>query len=53
MSDENIRHVLIDNYVLIYEIKEQAKQINILRFRYTRMDLTQLQLRNEEKHDND
>lgn len=53
VSDENIRHVLIDNYVLIYEIKEQAKQINILRFRYTRMDLTQLQLRNEEKHDND
>ncbi len=53
VNDESIRHVLIDNYVMIYEIKEQEKQINILRFHYTRMDLTRLKLGNEEKHDND
>ncbi len=53
VNDESVRHVLIDNYVLIYEVKEQAKQINILRFRYTRMNLTQLKLGNREKHDSD
>lgn len=53
VNDENIRHVLVDNYVLIYEVKEQARQINILRFRYTRMDLTRLTLGNEEKHGDD
>lgn len=44
IQDENIRHVLIDNYVLIYEVKETEKRLNILRFRYTRMDLTKLEL---------
>ena len=38
VTDEHIRHVLIDNYVLIYEINEAEKSIDILRFRYTRMD---------------
>ena len=42
VQDENIRHVLVDNYVLVYEIKEEEKQLNLLRFRYTRMDLTKL-----------
>ncbi len=53
VNDESVRHVLVDNYVLIYEVKEQAKQINILRFRYTRMDLTRLKLKNEETHGDD
>ena len=39
ISDENIRHVPIDNYILIYEIDEDKKQLTILRFRYAKMDL--------------
>lgn len=42
VSDEKIRHAIIENYVLIYEIKDEDRQINILRFRYARMDLTKL-----------
>ena len=44
VADENIRHILVENYVLIYEIKENEKSINILRFCYTRMDLSKLKL---------
>ncbi len=40
VTDENIRHIPVENYVLIYEIKEDEKSVNILRFRYTRMDLS-------------
>lgn len=39
ITDEKVRHVPIDNYVLIYEIYEEKKQISILRFRYAKMDL--------------
>lgn len=39
ITDEKIRHVPIDNYVLIYEIDEDKKRLNILRFRYAKMDL--------------
>lgn len=42
VQNENIRHILVDNYVLVYEVKEAERQINLLRFRYTRMDLTKL-----------
>ena len=49
VSDENIRHAIVDNYVLIYEIKKEKKQINILRFRYTRMNLTKLVVNDENK----
>ena len=44
VQDENIRHISVDNYVLVYEVKEAEKQIDILRFRYTRMNLTKLLL---------
>ncbi|MCH5158936.1 MAG: type II toxin-antitoxin system RelE/ParE family toxin [Clostridiales bacterium] len=45
VQDENIRHVSIDNYVFIYEIREQEKQLNILRFLYSRMDLAKTDIR--------
>lgn len=44
VADENIRHILVGNYVLIYEINESENSINILRFCYTRMDLGKLKL---------
>ena len=42
ISDEQIRHVPIDNYVLIYEIDEDKKRLIILRFRYAKMDLERI-----------
>ena len=42
VTDENIRHILVENYVMIYEIREDKKDIRILRFCYTRMDLGKL-----------
>ncbi len=42
ITDEKVRHVLVDNYVLVYEIMEEEKHINVLRFCYTRMDLRKL-----------
>ena len=42
VADENIRHVLVGNYVIIYEINEDEESIKILRFCYTRMDLSSL-----------
>ena len=42
IQDVNIRHVIIDNYVLVYEVKQAECAINVLRFCYNRMDLTKL-----------
>ena len=42
ISDENIRHVPIDNYILVYEISGEENKINILRFRYAKMKLANL-----------
>lgn len=39
ITDKKIRHVTIDNYLLIYEIDEEKKRLNILRFRYAKMNL--------------
>ena len=39
IADDKTRHVNIDNYAMIYEIDEEKKQINILRFRYAKMNL--------------
>lgn len=39
ITDEKIRHIPIDNYVLIYSIDEDTKRLNVLRFRYAKMDL--------------
>lgn len=43
--DDKIRHVVIDNYVMIYGIDEKNNQINILRFRYAKMNLTGIRTR--------
>lgn len=45
VQDENIRHVPVDNYVLIYEIVDEFKEIRILRFRYSRMNLKNVELK--------
>lgn len=45
IQDENIRHVLIDNYILIYEIVDELKEIRILRFRYSKMNLKNIELK--------
>ncbi len=45
IQDENIRHVPLDNYVLIYEIVDELKEIRILRFRYSKMNLKNVELK--------
>lgn len=44
VQDENIRHIPIDNYVLIYEIVDALKEIRILRFCYSKMNLKNVEL---------
>ncbi len=44
IEDNLIRKIIIDNYVLVYQINEDEKLIIILRFRYAQMDLTKLKL---------
>ncbi len=44
VTDEKIRHIPVDNYVMIYEINEEIRCVNILRFCFTRMDLSRLTL---------
>ncbi len=45
IQDKNIRHVQVANYLLIYEIVEEKSSINILRFRYSAMDLSKIDLK--------
>lgn len=45
IQDENIRHIPVDNYVLIYEIVDELKEIRILRFRYSKMNLKNVELK--------
>lgn len=45
ITDENIRHTYVNNYCLIYEVKEESKQINILRFLYCKIDFTKLEVK--------
>lgn len=45
IQDNNIRHIPIDNYVLIYEIVDELKEIRILRFRYSRTNLKNVDLK--------
>ena len=45
ITDINIRHANIDNYVLIYEVLEETKQINFLRFRYAKMNLSNMNIK--------
>ena len=42
ITDKNIRHATIDNYVMIYEINDEKKQLNVLRFRYAKMNFADI-----------
>jgi plasmid stabilization system protein ParE len=50
IKDGNVRHAIIDNYVLVYEIKSEKQQINFLRFLYAKMNLKKVELK-EKKSD--
>ena len=45
ITDPNIRHTYVNNYCLIYEVKEASEQINILRFLYCKIDFTKLEVK--------
>lgn len=49
IADDKIRHIPVDNYVLIYEITEYDKEIRILRFRYAKMNLRNIELHTKDK----
>ena len=40
IDDENIRHTVIGNYVLIFEVSRSEKLIKFLRFLYGGMDIS-------------
>ena len=44
--NDNFRRIFIDNYVLIYEIKQEQKSINILRFLYAKMNINDQNINN-------
>ena len=44
IEEENVRHIKVGNYMLIYEIKLDIHMIYILRFCYAKMDLINLQV---------
>ena len=46
IDDKNIRHSLVGNYVLIFEICKVEKEIRILRFLYGRMDISHMAITN-------
>lgn len=39
ITDKNIRHIPIKNCTLIYEINQSKREIYVLYFKYSRMDL--------------
>lgn len=47
IKDENIRRAVIDNYVLVYEIIEEEEQINVLRFRYAKMNPAKMSVKDK------
>ena len=48
ISDQNIRHVMVKNYVLVFEIKEDEGQIIVLRFRYARTDMVHTSMKKDD-----
>ena len=42
IDDENIRHCVVGNYILIYEISQLDKVINVLRFLYGGRDISRM-----------
>lgn len=45
IDNKNIRHINVGNYVLIYEVVSSTSTLHILRFRYSAMDLTKIQIK--------
>lgn len=45
ISDPAIRHTLVGNYVLVYEIRDDDREIAVLRFRYARTNLSDTQMK--------
>ncbi len=45
IDDENTRHTVIRNYVLIYAIDKGNQRITILRFLYGGMDITNMEIK--------
>lgn len=41
---ENYRHTAIGNYVLFYRVAEESHTVEILRFLYSRMDFSKIQI---------
>ncbi|MBR5279578.1 MAG: type II toxin-antitoxin system RelE/ParE family toxin [Clostridia bacterium] len=44
IGEEQIRHIKVGNYILIYEIKVEIHTIYILRFCYAKMDFIHLRI---------
>jgi len=48
IDDTSLRHAVIGNYELFFEIREKEKTINILRFLYGKMDITNISIKAED-----
>ena len=48
ISDQNIRHAMVKNYVLVFEINEDEGKIIVLRFRYARTDMAHTSMKKDE-----
>ena len=47
IDDDTIRHSVVGNYVLIYEVSDKEKLIKILRFLYSGMDISHMPITNQ------
>ena len=43
--NKTIRHIRVGNYILIYEVIDENRMIHILRFRYAKMDFTNMDMK--------
>lgn len=48
ISDQNIRHAMVKNYVLVFEINEDKGKIIVLRFGYARTDMAHTSMKKDE-----
>ena len=48
ISDQTIRHAMVKNYVLVFEISESEGSIIVLRFRYARTDMAHTSMKKDE-----
>ena len=44
IDDDSIRHTLVGNYALIFEVRREGRQINVLRFLYGGRDIANMEL---------